>query len=184
MQAAAWAEVAGCELIRRHCKPNHGRPTGSVGVSPRLHNSDSLTIMKNKPQDQREWHERRIDEARKRDVAPEPTKDGAHGRPVEGGAPESEESRKTFPKRQQKPGEVGLANEARPGLGTRADDADPANADDKPATPAKSATDSGQPKATRYGYEEPRPAPREQPPDSLAHEQERSTGASGQSSGG
>src|SRR5687768_9432062 len=126
--------------------------------------------MKKKPQDQREWHERRIDEARKRDVAPEPTKDGAHGRPVEGGAPESKESRQTFPKRQQKPGEVGLANEARPGLGTRGDEADPSKAEGKPGSPADSAADSGRPQATKHGYEEPRPAPREQPPDSLAHE--------------
>lgn len=138
--------------------------------------------MKEQPQDQREWHERRIEEARQKGVAPEPTEAGAHGRPVAGGAPETEESRKTFPKRQQKPGAAGLANEARPGLGTRADDPDPSSNQDGPDQ-SDSDADS-KPKATPRGYEEPRPEPREQPPDSWAHEQERSTGASGQSSGG
>src|SRR5687767_12971492 len=45
--------------------------------------------MKTNPHDQRDWHERRIEEAREQKVAPEPTKDSAHGRPVKGGAPES-----------------------------------------------------------------------------------------------
>ena len=149
-----------------------------VSITP-----DSLTLMKKKPQDQREWHERRIEEARAKGVAPGPEKAGAHGRPVDGGAPETEESRQTFPKRQEKPGAVGLANEARPGLGTRADDADPSSNEDKSNPPSEAKSDS-QPKATPHGYEEPRPEPREQPSDSLAHEQERSTGVSGQSSGG
>ena len=35
------------------------------------------------------------------------------------------------------------------------------------------------PRATPHGYEEPRPEPQEQPSDSFAHEQERSTGVSG-----
>ncbi len=48
---------------------------------------------------------------------------------------------------------------------------------------AKGADAKGKPRATKRGYEEPRPEPREQAPDSLAHEQERQTGMSGQSSG-
>ena len=138
--------------------------------------------MKKKPSEPRDFHERRMDEARQQGVAPEPTQAGAHGVPVEGGAPESKESRETFPQRTRKPGHVGLANEARPGLGTRGDGVDASTApdaaaveDDGPAT---------KPEATEHGYEEPAPPPREQPSDSLEHEQERSTGVSGQSSGG
>ena len=36
--------------------------------------------------------------------------------------PELPGSRETFPERTKKPGEAGLANEARPGLGTRAEE--------------------------------------------------------------
>jgi hypothetical protein len=133
--------------------------------------------MKKKLPDDRDWHERRIEEARKNQKAPEPTKAGAHGNPVKGGAPETRGSRATFGKRTRKPKDAGLANESRPGLGSRADEADPARQPDPP----KDSKDGGKPKATPRGYEEPRPAPREQPPDSMAHEQERSTGASGQS---
>ena len=124
--------------------------------------------MANTPQHQRDWHERRIEEERNRDV---PRRDGAQ---------ESPASRETFPERTKKPGAVGLANEARPGLGTRADEADPAAAPDKTPKEAKS---KSKPRATKLGYEEPRPAPRDQPPDTMAHEQERSTGMSGQSGG-
>lgn len=134
--------------------------------------------MKKKPQDQRDWHERRIEEARKKHVAPEPTTEGAHGRPVKGGAPESAESRATFPKRKKKPGPAGLANEARPGLGSRADETDPASS---PGATAEDPNPDSKPQATRRGYEEPRPEPREQPSDSMAHDQERSTGVSGHS---
>jgi hypothetical protein len=97
-----------------------------------------------------------------------------------GGAPESPASRETFPERTKKPGSAGLANEARPGLGSRADEGDPAAGPTKPPKEAKS---NSAPKATRYGYEEPRPEPRDQPPDSLAHEQERQSGVSGHSGG-
>jgi hypothetical protein len=124
--------------------------------------------MKKKPQDERDWHERRIEEVRQRD---------SEWRP---GLPESEPSRETFPERTKKPGDVGLANEARPGLGTRSTEADPAAAPTKAPKEAKS---NSKPKATKFGYEKPRPAPRDQPPDTMAHEQERSTGMSGQSSG-
>lgn len=137
--------------------------------------------MKNQPPDPRADYERRLEDAKKNHVAPEPTKDGAHGRPVSGGAPETPESRATFPERTRKPGKAGLANEARPGLGTRADDADAAAARAERPLPEASGNDGGQPKVTERTYEEPRPEPREQPADSLEHEQERSTGVSGHS---
>ena len=126
--------------------------------------------MTSKRDDQRDWHERRIEELRRlRDQEPPR------------GQPESPESRETFAHRERKPGDAGLANEARPGLGTRADDAEPAPSD-RPKPRGRKRTrvdDTGKPKATPYGYEEPRPEPREQAPDTLAHEQERSTGTSG-----
>ena len=134
--------------------------------------------MKTKPQEQRDWHERRLEEVRQRKVAPEPTKDSAHGQPVKGGAPEPRESRSTAKQRTKKPGSAGLANEARPGLGTRADGGVPM---DMPKTPLKEAKSRSKPEATRHGYEEPRPEPREQESDSRAHEEERSTGESGHS---
>ena len=95
-------------------------------------------------------------------------------------SPESAGSRETFPEREKKPRDVGLANEARPGLGTRADRG-PHEEDIAPPKPTarKQKEDNDKPKATRYGYNEPRPEPREQDPDSLAHEQERQTGVSG-----
>ena len=63
----------------------------------------------------------------------------------------------------QRPGRVGLANEARPGLGRR-------------GGTAKQGKRGGR-------YTKTRPAPREQAPDSMAHELERATAMSGQSSG-
>ena len=126
--------------------------------------------MKKKP-DQRDWHERRIEEARKKHSAPAPSKQGATEKPVKGGTPDTPKSQ-----RAKKPGNGGLANEPRPGLGSRGDYADPAPIPTEPLPEAKSAS---KPEATKHGYEEPRPEPREQPPDSLAHEQERSTGVSG-----
>ena len=134
--------------------------------------------MKRKPSDERESHERRLDDAKKQKVAPEPTRSGAHGKPVSGGAPETRESRETFPKRTEQPRQVGLANEARPGLGTRGDDAD---ATKRAATPLPEAKSRSKPHATEHGYEVPPPAPREQSPDTMEHEEERSTGVSGHS---
>jgi hypothetical protein len=99
-------------------------------------------------------------------------------------SPESAGSQETFPERTKKPGQVGLANEARPGLGTRGDEppqddgSAPLRRKGKKQT-ASSVRFEGEPKATRYGYSEPLPAPREQEPDTMAHEQERQTGASG-----
>jgi len=73
------------------------------------------------------------------------------------------------------PGEAGLANEVRPGLGTRTADAEPAGeAKAKDMVAAASADPQKLPKPPLN-----RPAPREQRPDSFAHEQERDTGAPG-----
>jgi hypothetical protein len=95
------------------------------------------------------------------------------------GAPESKESIETFPQRSKRPGAVGLANEARPGLGTRGVDNDPgaapaAEEDSSPAADAKKSPP--QPP-------EQRPSPQEQDPDSLAQELQRDTGVSGHMGG-
>ena len=78
--------------------------------------------------------------------------------------------------RRKKPVHAGLANESRPGLGTRNDDPDPAHL---PNGQSREARQRGRPKATIHGYEEPRPEPREQSSDPLTSEEERSTGVSG-----
>lgn len=126
--------------------------------------------MTSKSNDQRDWHEQRIEELRRQRSGDAPK-----------GQPESPESKETFAQRERKPGDAGLANEARPGLGTRADETDPAASERVKGRSRRRAKvdDTGKPKATPYGYEEPRPEPREQAPDTLAHEQERSTGTSG-----
>ncbi len=126
-----------------------------------------------KPSDHpQDWHEKRIQELKRE-------RSGETAR----GQPESPQSRETFAQREKRPGEVGLANEARPGLGTRADDTEkPAVVEASPRSkrrPRRAFDDNSQPRATPYAYDEPRPEPREQAPDSMAHEQERSTGASG-----
>lgn len=87
---------------------------------------------------------------------------------------ESKASRETFSKRTRKPGAVGLANEARAGLGSRG----------KLARRKKSGTlRRGAVREDRepLGRNAPvhRPAPREQPANSVAHELERHTGVSG-----
>lgn len=90
-----------------------------------------------------------------------------------GSLPESWALREIFPEA----GEEGLANEPRPGLGTRSRTIRPKQGG---ATPHD---------AEPLGRAEPLPPatselePREQSPDSLEHEQERDTGVSGQSSG-
>ncbi len=68
--------------------------------------------------------------------------------------------------RRRRPGEVGLANEARPGLGTRA-----------------AGREAGAPAGGAAIPPVRRPAPREQDSDSLAQEMQRSTGVSGHTSG-
>jgi hypothetical protein len=80
---------------------------------------------------------------------------------------------------------VGLANEARPGLGTRAEDADPATAPAKSEAANNEAHDDGMspPKADPRKYRPPTPEPQEQAPDSLEHELQRSSGVSGHTGG-
>jgi hypothetical protein len=134
--------------------------------------------MKKKPQDRPDWHKQRIEDLRKKHNTPAAAKDGTRARSKKAGLPESTASRSTFSKRTKKPRGVGLANEARPGLGTRSDDPNP---DAIPKTSPKEAKSDSKPQATPHGYEEPRPEPREQAPDSMAHEQERSSGVSGHS---
>jgi hypothetical protein len=96
------------------------------------------------------------------------------------GKPESPASNETFPHRTECPSEAGLANQARPGLGPRE------GCNDDGVKPllgrgAKPAPHDHDP----LGRDAPLPPrePREQKPDSPAHEEERDTGMSGQSSG-
>jgi len=119
----------------------------------RVAKTSILTTMNKKPPDTRDWHERRIEAQKECDRAARAA---------------------------TKNGAVGLTHEARPGLGARAGKEGAAAA---PRSRAKPADTKGKPRATKRGYEEPRPEPREQPSDSLAHDQERQTGMSGQSSG-
>ena len=85
---------------------------------------------------------------------------------------ESPPSRETFPKRTRRPGEVGLANELRPGLGTR-----------RKAAPSKTSGVKRKTKTDRepLGRVAPLPPskPREEPADTFAHELEHDTGVSG-----
>lgn len=103
-------------------------------------------------------------------------------------APARKPSRESFPPRTRKPGEVGLANEARPGLGTRGQP--PAAGKSPPRAPGASGTNRIRSDREPLGRDaplppaKPRPKRREQAPDSLAHELERATGVSGQTSGG
>jgi hypothetical protein len=94
------------------------------------------------------------------------------------GASESPESIETFPERTKRPGEVGLANESRPGLGTRSRDERKAAQPPFHAKNNVGEAESGiQPPPTR------RPEPEEQDPNSRQHELERDTGVSGHSGG-
>ena len=95
------------------------------------------------------------------------------------GAHESAESIETFAERRKRPGQVGLANEARPGLGSRAQSYD----DDRAQIVEIDVADV-------EGLQSilPRPPERsheasEQDADSLAQEMQRDTGVSGHSSG-
>lgn len=86
------------------------------------------------------------------------------------------------PKPQPKPEDrsgSGLANEPRPGIGDIV--TNPSQEKRAKRVPV-TVNDSGEPKAKPYAYNEPLPEPREQISDSLAQEQERSTGVSGHSS--
>lgn len=80
--------------------------------------------------------------------------------------------------RTRRPGPAGLANEARPGLGTRADRGDSKPEEGRPLR-------TGRPRAQKAAktYREPTPPPQEEPADEMIREQEHSTGVSGQSAG-
>jgi hypothetical protein len=131
--------------------------------------------MKNKPQDERDWHQRRIEDARQRAKTSAPAA-GPSAKSDSTGPRGSAKARKAVSNRQKKPGHAGLANESRPGLGTRNDDPDPAHMPEGQTAEGKQ---HGRPKATMHGYEEPRPEPREQTDDPLTRDEERSTGVSG-----
>lgn len=118
-----------------------------------------------------------------------------------GDAPPSEASRKLGQQRDEsgesgqqraeqrlpRPGAAGLANENRPGLGTRADPT--SNRQEyqghggSAAPGGKPASDEPDRAAAQAAQSTERPAPREQRSDSLAQEEQRSTGMSGQSGG-
>lgn len=93
-------------------------------------------------------------------------------RPAQSGAERSRQ-------RVQRPGEAGLANEKRPGLGTRSEK-------EQQLPPKPKAAETAPPIDERARLPKPpldRPAPQEQDPASLAHEYERATGMSGQTGG-
>lgn len=96
------------------------------------------------------------------------------------GADESRESIDTSPLRTKRPGQVGLANEARPGLGTRSTEADPSRTalEAEKAENAELTSAAKDNSAVPHPPEE-RPAPSEQNADSLEQQQQRSTGVSG-----
>lgn len=102
-------------------------------------------------------------------------------------APESPASNETFPRRTDPPGKAGLANEARPGLGTRSDEPFPGEPGVKPVEGAEPKETQGNLAKRQRSGREPndKPIPRdpqEQQPDTWAHEAERSTGVSGHTS--
>lgn len=111
-------------------------------------------------------------------------------KPQKKGAKEPAASRKTFGRRTEQPGRAGLANEARPGLGTRRDAPFPGEPGvNKSPRSKRSRRAANQSIADRQhsGHEpndQPLPrTPREQAPDTWAHEEERSTGVSGHMGG-
>jgi hypothetical protein len=87
------------------------------------------------------------------------------------GRSESPQSNATFPRRTERPGAAGLANERRPGLGSRG-----------PAKRGQAKAKAVRQDAEPLGRNAPlrQREPREQKPDSRAAEQERDTSASGQ----
>jgi hypothetical protein len=92
------------------------------------------------------------------------------------GAKEAPESIQTFPLRTKRPGNVGLANEMRPGLGTRGDSNPDVSSD---PDLARAEDDEGGSARTVPHPPEKRGEPSEQDPNSLEQEQQRSTGVSG-----
>lgn len=87
--------------------------------------------------------------------------------------------------RQNRPGKAGLANENRPGLGTRRDAARGQPTRDAPSAQKRNVADARQRRKQSALPTPPpnRPEPVEQDPASLEHEFERDTGVSGKSSG-
>jgi hypothetical protein len=110
----------------------------------------------------------------------------SHDRPAKRSTakPESRPTRETFPRRTDPPGKVGLGNETRPGLGTRMNEPFPGEAGDAKLPDPEQENDD-MPRHQRSSREpNDRPLgrePREQRPDTWAHEAERDTGASGKS---
>jgi hypothetical protein len=102
------------------------------------------------------------------------------------GVPESPQSNETFPRRTDPPAKAGLANENRPGSGTRSDEPSPSESQNERANEHRPRAVGDVAKRQRSGREpNDKPAPRdpqEQSPDSWAQETERSTGVSGHSS--
>ena len=92
------------------------------------------------------------------------------------GAHESPESIETFAQRTKRPGKVGLANESRPGLGTRGQE--PEN---KTAKVTKAGIEPDE--DTNEPPPEERHEPEEQDPNSFEQEEQRDTGVSGHSGG-
>lgn len=86
----------------------------------------------------------------------------------------SRPSRETFPRRTGRPGETGLANESRPGLGSPGK-----------TPPAIKAKPSAPHDHDPLGRDKPivRPAPSEQKADTMARELEHDTGVSGRAAG-
>lgn len=103
------------------------------------------------------------------------------------GAPESKQSNETFPRRTEPPGQAGLANEGRPGLGTRRNEpfpGDPGQAPEASSDAEAKDTVAQRQRSSREPNDKPLPKkPQEQGSDTWAHEAERSTGVSGQLGG-
>jgi hypothetical protein len=102
------------------------------------------------------------------------------------GAPESPASNETFLRRVDPPGKAGLANETRPGIGTRADEPFPGEPGPEKSDRGTEGTTLGNVAKRQHSGREPndKALPREaqeQRPDSWAQEAERSTGVSGHS---
>jgi hypothetical protein len=101
--------------------------------------------------------------------------------------PESRQSNETFPHRTERPGEAGLANEVRPGLGSRKEETKGRKVEEtkKPTEPKKGKGPAGAHDHEPRGRNAPLPPrePREQRPGTMEREEERDTGVSGHSSG-
>lgn len=111
-------------------------------------------------------------------------KDRPQESPRRGPSPGQEETE--LHRRTDPPGVVGLGNEARPGLGTRANEPFPGEPDTEPANEAETPAEGegGNVAQRQHSGVEPndKPVPREpreQQPDTWDHEEERSTGVSG-----